>query len=204
MKYEILIVLTLVILITADPAPPIWPTQFKAFKEITASDCENQLWRHNSELYYRYDDQVKAELHVHINFCFGWYGNPITEFNCSYLINGNVYLISPKNCCMAMPGNGAVPPNWLNYGQYLGKEIINGQETNHWYLDRIHEYWADVNPPFDGVRYTSNNFYTPRSISNYKGGFFEEEIDPAMFELPDPERCQQTCTFDDNTFCTDN
>jgi len=177
--------LCFVFLITSDPKIPIWSKSFIAPNWILSFDEDSKPRKTESVMYYRYDSVVHGERHDHFNFCYGW-----GDVNCTLLITDNVYLITAKNCCDVFPKNAAVPPDWLKGGTWIGEEEVHGFRVNHWYMD-MHEYWAKVDAPYDGVRYSGPTFATPRQFTNYFG-FYNQELASTMFDLPNPS-CRNMC-----------
>eukprot|EP01126_Amoeba_proteus_P022645 TRINITY_DN2283_c0_g1_i7.p1 TRINITY_DN2283_c0_g1~~TRINITY_DN2283_c0_g1_i7.p1 ORF type:complete len:137 (-),score=6.05 TRINITY_DN2283_c0_g1_i7:257-667(-) len=117
---------SLIYLCAAVPDKPVYPQSFMAPNQITAFDENSEPHIHKSVMYYDWD--FKGERHDHFGYCYGW-GND----DCTILIIGNVYIIKEDLCCIAMPGNGAVFPHWLDSATWLGEEVINEQRVNHWY-----------------------------------------------------------------------
>eukprot|EP01126_Amoeba_proteus_P022644 TRINITY_DN2283_c0_g1_i5.p1 TRINITY_DN2283_c0_g1~~TRINITY_DN2283_c0_g1_i5.p1 ORF type:complete len:160 (-),score=3.62 TRINITY_DN2283_c0_g1_i5:224-703(-) len=152
--------------------------------QVTAFDENSEPHIHKSIMFYDWD--FKGERHDHFGYCYGW-GND----DCTILIIGNVYIIKKDLCCIAMPGNGAVFPHWLDSATWLGEEVINGQTVNHWYSAE-HEYWSQVDPPYHGVRYSGPNFNTPRQFTDYQPWILTN-LNQSMFELPSDRDCNQTC-----------
>lgn len=90
-----------------------------------------------------------------------------------------------------MPDNQAVPPNWLSSSTYLGEEVVDGKRVHHWYGFE-HEYWSNVEAPYDGVRYVGPNFKTPRQFTNYHK-WVVQPLNASMFQLPEGVDCSKPC-----------
>jgi len=156
---------------------------------VVAFDEDSKIHPHQSIFYYKSTagtNGVAAERHDHIGYCYGW-GNE----NCTILIIGDVYIVKPDMCCVALPGNAGVPRDWLKVATYMGVEAVNGYYVHHWYAFE-HEYWSMVDSPNQGIRYSGPNFKTPRQFTNYEPWQLVP-LDDELFQLPADRDCSQPC-----------
>ena len=161
---------------------------------IVAFDEDNQPHTHRNVFYYAYTNQTSSgrwhglERHDHFGYCYGW---AIGQSMCTILITENVYVVAQNLCCLALPGNAGVPRDWLKSATWLGVEQIHGRTVNHWYSFE-HEYWSDVNAPYNGVRYSGPKFKTPRQFTDYDAWDISPQ-DIHLFDLPKNVDCSQPC-----------
>jgi hypothetical protein len=165
----------------------LWPKAFIAPNTVEAFDEDSVAHTHRSIFYYSATAGTSGgERHDHVGYCYGW-GND----NCTILIIGNVYIVKPDLCCVALPNNSAVPRDWLTVTTWIGKEVVNGINVDHWYGFE-HEYWSMSDAPFNGVRYTGPNFKTPRQFTTYDPWLITDLPD-SLFDLPQGTDCSQPC-----------
>lgn len=145
-----LAILTLLISVCLAVEVPIWPTVCLLLLLIFSSPSPSlrliKLWPLTTILNHTYTTvfyimTTRFLVRDTITLATAMVGETTIVLSSSsaslyYCFNGSpesVYIIKKDLCCIAMPANQAVPPNWLSTSTWLGVEVVNGQKVNHWY-----------------------------------------------------------------------
>jgi len=174
---------------SSPPQKPIWPIQFSVMFGMYYKSIQNST----SMLYYDFDIQAQM-IDYQLNCIPGMAPNS-DQYPCKIYFNSTgVFLSQPANditCCLAFPGVGTVPPNFLGNFTYKNLENAddyygNSHKCDHWTGPDFFGYWTDATSMID-IQFKDG----PTGVFWQFAPFNVGSQDPSLFVTPEP--CQATC-----------
>lgn len=182
---------------------PVWPTLFGA--PFSLHSTVPPISTAKSYFYYKYDSEIQAQTVDYIEKCFPFVNAPSIFDNkpCKLFFNPKgIYLSQPGrvDCCLFVPGVGAVPPEFLQSFTLVGTDkeapdmYGNQVKCDEWSGPQGFKYWTASK---DDAIYGNNTGHDivfqdgPTGVT-WRWGNFEPLPAGDHFSLPSGQ-CEEAC-----------
>jgi len=191
-----------------DPPKPEWPQQFDSPFGLFDLQPLSPVVNANAHFYYHYDTSGSAPLQAQrISYpvqCIPLATNGSNSPCDLYFFNGNntgLYLAQPgigKDCCLAIPDLGPIPPAFLGGFTWnsvqIAPDLSGTRHNSNYWAGSGFGYWTDLQTGDDVF------FQDGGSGIYWAWGDFNVQPQPAsVFALPaNPAECNTLCILTDD------